>query len=99
MHANCCNMSIVFHENRTILKTKGKEFEETITTINFSYFIIKFNILVHEIKIGFDIKCKFEGKSGLLIAKFLRQKSGLWSLKRGGLLMQVKIIVLTIGRI
>ena len=67
-------MSIVFHENRTILKTKGKEFEETITTINFSYFIIKFNILVHEIKIGFDIKCKFEGKSGLLITKFWGKK-------------------------
>ena len=63
-------MSIVFHENRPILKTKGKEFEEIITTINFSYFIIKFNILVHEIKIGYDIKCKFEGNSGFLITKF-----------------------------
>ena len=40
-------MSIVFHENRTILKMKGKYVEETITTIIFSYFIIKFNILVH----------------------------------------------------
>ena len=34
-----------------------------------------------------------------LNSKILRQKSGLWSLKRGGLLMQVKIIELTIGRI
>ena len=74
MHANCCNMSFVFPENRTILKTKGKEFEEAITTINFSYFIIKFNILVHEIKIGFDIKCKFGGKGGLLITKFWGKK-------------------------
>ena len=47
MNANCCNMSIVFHENGTILKMKGKEFEETIMTINLSYFIIKFKILVH----------------------------------------------------
>ena len=39
---------------------KGKEFEKTITTIN----------LVYLSKIGFDIKCKFEGKSGLLIIKF-----------------------------
>ena len=31
--------------------------------------------------------------------KILRQKSGLWSLKTGGLLMQVKIIVITLGRI
>ena len=47
MHAIYCNMSIIFHENRTILKMEGKYVEETITTINFSYFMIKFKILVH----------------------------------------------------
>ena len=47
MHAIHCNISIVFHENRTILKMEGKYVEETITTINFSYFMIKFKILVH----------------------------------------------------
>ena len=31
--------------------------------------------------------------------KILMQKSGLLSLKTGGLLMQVKIIVITVGRI
>ena len=40
-------MSIVFHENRTFLKMKDEEFEETITAIDLSYFIIKVNILVH----------------------------------------------------
>ena len=47
MHAIYCNMSIVFHENRTILKMDSKYVEETITTINFSYFMIKFKILIH----------------------------------------------------
>ena len=36
MHANYCNMSIVFHENRTTLKMEEKEDEETIKTMNFS---------------------------------------------------------------
>ena len=44
---------------------KDEEFEETITAIDLSYFIIKVNILVHLSKIGYDIKCKSEGKSGL----------------------------------
>ena len=35
-------MSIVFYENRTILLMEGKEVEETIKTITFSYFIITF---------------------------------------------------------
>ena len=47
MHANYYNMAFVFHENRTILKSEGKQVEETIKTINFSYFIIKFKIPVH----------------------------------------------------
>ena len=47
MHANYCNMFIVFHENRTILKLEGNEVEETITTINFFKFIIKFKIPVY----------------------------------------------------
>ena len=37
-------MSIVCHENRTILKIDGKELEETIKTINF---IIKIKIPIH----------------------------------------------------
>ena len=49
---------------------EGKYVEEIITTINFSYFMDKFKILVH-----------------------------LWSLKTGDPLMQVKIIVITFGRI
>ena len=57
-------MSIVFHENRTIKKMEGKQVEETITTINFSYFIVKFKIPAHLIKIHvcFYIKCKSEEK-------------------------------------
>ena len=47
MHANICNRLIVFHENIAILKMEGKKVEETIKTINFSYFIIKFKISVH----------------------------------------------------
>ena len=39
------------------------------------------------------------GKKWSLNNKILRQKCGLWSLKTGGLLMQVKIIVITLGRI
>ena len=39
------------------------------------------------------------GKKWSLNHKILRQKSGLWSLKTGGLLMQVKVIVITLGRI
>ena len=53
MHANDYKMSFVFHENRTILKMEGKEVEETIKTINFSYFIFKCKIPVHLIKIYF----------------------------------------------
>ena len=34
-----------------ILQVEGKEVEETITAINFSYFITKFKIPVHYIKI------------------------------------------------
>ena len=70
MNANNCNMAIVFHENRTFLKMEGKAVQETIKTINFSSVIIKFKIPVHKIKICFYIKCKSEGKGGLLIAKF-----------------------------
>ena len=80
MKANNCNMSIVFHENRTFQKTEGKAVEETIKTINFSTFIIKSKIPVHKIKICFYIKCKSESKGGLLIAKFSGKKKGLWSL-------------------
>ena len=32
VHAIYCNMSIVFHENRTIQKMIGKEVEESIKT-------------------------------------------------------------------
>ena len=39
------------------------------------------------------------GKKWSLNNKILRQKSGLWSLKRSGLLMQVKIIVITLRKI
>ena len=39
------------------------------------------------------------GKKWSLNNKILGQKCGLWSLKTGGLLMQVKIIVITLGRI
>ena len=74
VHANNCTISIVFHENGTILKMEGKEVKETIKTINFSYFIIKFKILVYQIKICFYINFKSEGKSGLLITKFWVKK-------------------------
>ena len=38
------------------------------------------------------------GKKWSLNYKILSQKSGHWSLKTGGLLMQVKVIVITLGR-
>ena len=89
---------LFFYENRTILKWKAKRLK-TIKTIDFSYFIIKFKIPIHQIKICFYIKCKSEGKSGLLITKFWGKKGGLWSLKTGGLLIQVKVIAITLGKI
>ena len=53
---------------------EGKEVEETIKTINFSYFIFKLKIPVYQIKIFFHINCKSEGKSGFLITKFWGKK-------------------------
>ena len=62
-------------------------------------FISSSNLKFQSIKLScFYRKCKSEGKSGLWI-KYFEAKSGIWSLKAGGLLIQVKVILITLGRI
>ena len=39
LHANYCSMSIVFHENKTVLKMEGKKAEEPYKTIDLSYLL------------------------------------------------------------
>ena len=59
-----CNMLIFFffHENITVLKIESREVEETIKTIIYTHFIIKFKIPVHWSKVYFHIKYKSEEK-------------------------------------
>ena len=66
---NTCKLLqyVPFHENRTILKLEGQEVEETNV---FSYLIINLKFQCINLRYGFYIKCKSEGKSGLLITKF-----------------------------